>query len=112
PAPAPLQPELSDTSDFQRVSRYLRQHQVTRSSACQNLAMIHNHKALTEFLGLFHVMRGEQNSNSADASQLFQLLPNLLTHLRIKSGRRLIEYQKLRIVEQRARNHQSTLHST
>src|SRR5260221_301156 len=74
--------------------------------------MIDYDQLLTKLLSFFHVMSREQNCNSADASQLFQLLPDFLTDLRIQSGGGLVKNQKTRFVQERSRDHQPSFHAT
>src|SRR5436190_18962051 len=56
-------------------------------------------------------MSGEQDGYSADAPQLFQLLPDFLAYLRVEAGCRFIENQQGRLMEQRSGDHQTPLHA-
>ena len=64
-----------------------------------DLALIHDGHAVAELFGLFDVVGGEQDG-ALFAAQVLHQLVDFEARLRIEAGRRLVEKQHLRIVEQ------------
>src|SRR5437868_6068549 len=75
------------------------------------LAMVHNGYAVAEPFGLVHIMRGQQDG-TARSLKLLNEVPQLTASLRIKTCRRFIEKQQIRVADQRARQSQPLLLST
>src|SRR5437588_1870906 len=73
--------------------------------------MIDDRYAITESLGLLHVVSREDD-RPAFGLKLLDQLPELAARLRIESGRRLVEKKQLRISNQRAGNRKTLLLST
>src|SRR5438309_5133980 len=94
-----VQRQITSITHFQRVTRNLRQNQIFRRAGSENLSVVDYHKALAKLLGLFHVMRRKQNRNAAYATQLFQLLPDFLPHLRIETSGWLVKDQQPRLMQ-------------
>ena len=67
-------------------------------------------EARGEPLGLVHEMRRQQD-RLALAQELPQPVPDKMPRLRVEPGRRLVEDQELRVVDERARERQPSLHS-
>jgi hypothetical protein len=82
-----------------------------RRAARENVSTIHDHQTLAKLLGFLHVVRREQNRYPTHSPQLLELLPNLLTNLRVKTGRRFIKDQKSWMMQQGAGDHQAAFHS-
>ena len=75
-----------------------------------NAAVIHDRKPVAQPLGLFHEMRGEQQ-RFATQRQLPQTFPDHMPCLRIEAGGGFVEKQHVGIVDQRARQCQSSFHA-
>ena len=74
------------------------------------MAMVNDGQALAHRVGLFHVMRGQQDGPSR-LMVFTNDLPQENTRLRIEPGARLVEKQNLRIVHHRASNRKPLHHS-
>src|SRR4051812_48781404 len=75
-----------------------------------DLSLIDDSDVLRELLGFFEVVRREQNSEPG-RSKFTQVIPHAATQLDIDACCRLVEYQKLRGMNQRTCNHESALHA-
>ena len=84
----------------QRVRRIARDHR----------AVVDDREPRREPLGLVHEMRRQQD-RLAQFQQLAQAVPDQMTRLGVEAGRRLVENQQFRIVDQRARERQAALHA-
>ena len=63
-------------------------------------------------LGLFHQVRGHQHGNMFFIAQHLQILPQVAARAGVESGRRLIEQQHSRMVQQALCQFDSPLHPT
>src|ERR1700686_5273521 len=81
-------------------------NQIGRRTFGNDLAMIHDHKAVAKAFSLVHVMRGQQNCPSAPL-KVANDVPELAAALRIESGGRLIEKKNSGISYQRGCDRQA-----
>src|SRR5207248_6132487 len=77
---------------------------------CDQRAVIDDREPRGQPLGLVHEMR-RQEDRLALRQQLSQAVPDQMARLWIETRRRLVENQELRIVDERARKRQATLHA-
>src|SRR5579875_2661655 len=64
-----------------------------------HFAQVHDRDAITQAIGLFHIMRRQEDSHAALDAKLSQVFPHGLTRYRVESHRRLIEKEHLRLVQ-------------
>ena len=81
---------------------------LARRAHGDDAAFIDDGHAVAELLGLFDVVRGEQDGALLAAQVLHQLV-NFQARLRIEAGGRFVQEQHLRIVEQRQGERQALL---
>ena len=81
---------------------------LARRADGDDAALVDDGHAVAELLGLLDVVGGEQDGALLAAEVLHQLV-NLQARLRIEAGRRLVEEQHLRIVEEREGQRQALL---
>ena len=67
--------------------------------------MVHDRDAVAQVLGLFHVVRRQQHRAALGLEPLDEV-PQRAPALRIEAGRRLVEEDQLRIVDERQRDRQ------
>ena len=91
--------------------RSILRNQFARRAADQNLPVIDDQQPVTQFLRLIHVMCREQNRQPL-LPEFAELFPDRMPDVRIKPGRRFIEDQNPRLVDQPAGDHQAALHAT
>ena len=72
--------------------------------------MVHDGDAVTEPLGLFHVVRGQQDG-AALAFEVLDVLENVVAGLRVDADGGLVEQQHLRLVQQGAGKLEPVLHA-
>ena len=74
------------------------------------LALVDDADAIGHLLGLFDVVRGEDDGDAALAQASHQL-PHVAAQLNVDAGGRLVEEQDLRFVRQRLGDHHAPLHA-
>src|SRR5258706_10119327 len=84
--------------------------EVPRRALGERAAVVDDLQAIAKALGLVHEVRGEED-RLALAQEQAQLLPHEGARLRIEPGGRLVEEEELRIVHERAREHEAALHA-
>ena len=88
---------------------------VTRSPASDSLsagavssamtrAVVHDHDALGELVGLVEVVRGEEDRRAGRPAQVDDVLPEVGAAVRVEAGRRLVEEQQLGAVDEPERD--------
>src|ERR1700680_1504547 len=87
-----------------------RQHPVGHAVALDDVAVVDDRDVAAQVLGLFQIMRGEDDGGTAGVD-VAQELPHRASDLDVDAGGRLIEDQQLRLVHQRARDHEPALHA-
>ncbi len=85
---------------FQRAPAVARQ-QFCRRVVVLDAAALHDDDALAQPLDLGHVVRGEQHRGVALAAVAFEMAAHPVGGVGIERGRRLVEQQHVRIVDQR-----------
>ena len=73
------------------------------------LGLVHDHQPVAQLLGLVHVVRGEAERH-APSLEPVQPVPEQVAGLRVQAGRRLVQEQQVRLVDQRPGDHQAPLH--
>ena len=74
-----------------------------------DLRLVHDDEAVAELLGLVHVVGG-QDQRHATLLQPVEAVPEQVTRLRVEAGRRLVEEEQGRLVDQRPGDRQPPLH--
>src|SRR5258705_1304504 len=85
--------------------------QLTRRSQRDHVTVIHDRDAIAKALRFLHVVR-RKNDRPAFRLEHRDQVPQLPARLRIEAGRRLIQKEKLRISDERARDRKPLLLST
>ena len=62
------------------------------------LPAVHDHEAVAQLLGLFHVVRREHGGDALPL-QLVEALPQQVPRLRVEAGGGLVEQQQLGLVD-------------
>ena len=75
----------------------------------EQLSLVQNADAICELFGLIDVVGGEPDGGSSSA-ELFDPLPQLPPQLDVDAGRGLIQEQQPRLVYERLRNLEPSLH--
>ena len=73
--------------------------------------MVDDGDLLRRALGLFHIMRGKEDRQSAFLVQFFDIRPDIIARLRIEACRRLVQKQDRRRVQQPASDLEAPLHA-
>ena len=71
--------------------------ELARGAADDDLAVIHDHDPVAQRVGLFEVVRGEEDGRAALAKPA-DVLPEVRPVLRVEAGRGLVEEEHLRVV--------------
>ena len=74
-----------------------------------DLRLVHDDEPVAELLGLVHVV-GRQDERHATLLQAVEAVPEQVAGLRIEAGRRLVEEEQVRLVDQRPGDRQAPLH--
>ena len=74
------------------------------------LPVVHDDEPVAQLLGLVHVVRREDERHALPL-QAVEPLPDDVPRLRVEAGRRLVEQQHLRLVDERARDREAALHA-
>jgi hypothetical protein len=82
----------------------------SRGLPCATIpGLVHDHEPVAELLGLVHVM-GRQDERDTSLLEPVEAIPQQVPRLRIQPGRRLVEEEHRRFVDQRPGNRQAPLH--
>src|ERR1035441_2361220 len=84
--------------------------QIAHAIALDDAALVDDRDVAAQALGLFQVVRG-QDDRSAPGIDVAQKIPHRAPYLDIHARSRLIEDQQARLVHERARDHEPSLHA-
>ena len=82
-----------------------------RRALGDDVAVVDDPDAVGEDVGLLEVLRREEDGHAVLARQALDLAPQRAAALRVQAGRRLVEEQHARAVQQREREVQAALHA-
>ena len=102
PAPPPGSADLDDVAPDMPADQF------GRLPLDQQASPVHDDQPVAEAGGLVHVV-GRQQDGKPVRPELLQTLPDLVARLGVEAGRRLVEDQELRLVEERP-GHDETPH--
>ena len=88
-----------------------RTDQLLNISLPNDLTPLNDRHTLAEFFRLFQIMCGEQNGFSF-LTQLCEVLPHTVAQFHVHTGGGFVQNNQLRVVDEGARNHEATFHST
>ena len=84
--------------------------ELPRRSLGHDLGLVHDHEVVAQLLGLVHVV-GRDDERRAAALELIEALPQQVARLGVQAGRRLVEDDEVRLVDERAGDRQAPLHA-
>ena len=84
--------------------------QAPRAAFGDDLRLVHDDEAIAQLLRLVHVV-GRQDERHAALLEPVQAVPQQVPRLRVQAGRRLVEEQDRRLVDERAGDRESALHA-
>src|ERR1035438_6444643 len=102
---------IVDEDVIQRVAGAQRGLEFLGGAKRGHLAEVHDRQAVTIFLRLLQVMRGEEQGGAVVGAQIDQMFPNSVTRNRIQADRRLIEEQHARPVQRGLGDFQAADHA-
>lgn len=85
-----------------------RADELARRAKRDHFSVIHDRDAVAEAFGLIHIVGGEDDRASGGA-ELLDEIPELAARLRVETGRRLIEEEKLGVADEGARERETLL---
>ena len=80
-----------------------------RAPLGDDLGLVHDHEPVAQLLGLVHVVSG-QHERDAALLEPVEPVPEQVPGLRVEPGRRLVEEQDRRLVDERSGDRQAPLH--
>ena len=92
------------------LARRVALDQLARRALGDDLRLVHDDEPVAELLGLVHVV-GRQDERHAALLEPVEAVPEQVAGLRVEAGRRLVEQQQVRLVDQRPGDRQAPLHA-
>ena len=105
-----LRVALRPEPQLDHLPRRVLPDQRRRAALGHDLALVDDHDPVAQLLGLVHVVRGEHQGGAA-LLEPEQPVPEHVPRLRVEAGRRLVEHEDARLVDQRAGDGQPPLHA-
>ena len=84
--------------------------QLPRRALGHDLRLVHDDEVVAQLLRLVHVV-GRDDQRRPAPLQLVEALPQQVPRLRVEAGRRLVQDDQLRLVDERAGDRQAPLHA-
>ena len=97
-------------SHFEHFARRVAADEFGRCALGHDLALVDDHEPIAELLGLVHVV-GRQQQRGALLLEAEQPVPEDVSRLGVEAGRRLVEQQHARVVDERPRDGEPPLHA-